>query len=207
MGEPLDHIEGSILCRFIAAQDLRTPKMRDIIVGLFQAGMNEQYARWKADPESLRQAILRDSAEDIPIEHLSSHLEEYDIVVNNVAWFQFITAQLEVAAKRLFVMRWSLLTAPSTTAFITNDVGVVKCVGRADRFASFVPGFAAGRTIWVFPLSPAVAFLIAPIDGGVKGEASAAWVNSVNKQTALDTHRFLYSQSDIPNAWASDTAP
>jgi hypothetical protein len=205
--DTLDHIDGSIVSRFIAAQDMRTPKARDELVALFQMGMDQQFAQWKADPSELRAAILRDSGEDIPAEALAVHLADTSVIVNNVAWFDFIVAQIDVAARRLFEMGWSLLHAPAGTAFLTNDVGIIKCLGRIDRPCPFVLGFAAGRTHWVFPLSAEVAFAILPTPGGVHGEASAAWVSAINAQTIADAQRFVYSRTPLVDPWGEIRPP
>ena len=199
--DTLDNSDGSIVSRFIAAQDMRTPKVRDDLLDLFQMGMDQQFAQWRADPGELRAAILRDTGEDISVDDLAAHLADTSVIVNNVAWFDFIVSQIDVAARRLFAMGWSLLHAPAGIEFLTNDVGIVKCLGRIDRPCPFVLGFAAGRTHWVFPLSAEVAFAILPTPGGVHGEASAMWVAAINAQSIADAQRFVYSRTLLADPW------
>jgi hypothetical protein len=200
-GAVLDHKEGSILSRFIAAQDLRTPRVRDEIISLFQMGIDQQFENWRSDPASLQGAILRDSGKQLSIEELSACLVDTSVRVNNVAWFEFIVHQLEIAAERIFSMGWSVLYAPTGSEFLTNDIGIVKCLGRIDRPVQFTLGFAGGRTHWVFPLSPSAAFALLPTPGGVKAEASASWVAAINKQAVEDAYRFVYSRNRLADLW------
>jgi hypothetical protein len=204
-GHTLDHKEGSIVSRFIAAQDMRTPRVRDEIVSLFQMGMDEQFAEWRADPASLQAAILLDSGEHLSTDELATFLSDRSAQVNNVAWFDFMVNHVEMAAERLFNMGWSLLYAPPGREFLTNDIGIIKCIGRIDRPVRFMLGFAGGRSHWVFPISPDVAFALLPSPGGVKGQASAIWVDAINRQAAEDAQRFVYSRSSIANPWAGSS--
>ena len=164
-------------------------------------GMDQQFDKWRKYPAALQAAILRDSGEHLSVKELANFLADTSARVSNVAWFAFIVQHVEIAAKRLFHMGWSLLSPPPSSAFITNDVGIVKCAGRIDRPVRFMLGFAGGRSHWVFPISPEVAFAVLPTPGGVKGEAKPEWVETINKQAVDDAHRFVYSRSLFDPCW------
>jgi hypothetical protein len=100
-----------------------------------------------------------------------------------------------MAAERLFNMGWSLFSISSEREFVTNDIGIVKCLGRFDRPFRYGLGFVGGRSHWVFPLTPHRAFLFQPSLEGLRAEASDSWITAINAQLAADAQRFVYSRS------------
>src|SRR5437667_3230524 len=97
-GRPLDRAERSSLAAFIAVQDLRTPRARDLVTALFHAGMQKEWSRWEQEPHSLAEAIKRDSgAEAIKRDsgvtytpdEIRELLGEYSFQVTKDAWLDF----------------------------------------------------------------------------------------------------------------------
>lgn len=60
-GTPITDVERVALAKLMAAQGMRTPKARDILVPLFQSGMEFQYVQWNEDVDGLIDAIHKDS--------------------------------------------------------------------------------------------------------------------------------------------------
>src|SRR5438309_4433976 len=54
-------------------------------------------------------------------------------------------------------MRWLRVYSAEGVDFVTSDVGIVKCDGRADAFTSWDMGFTRGRSVWVFAKARGVA--------------------------------------------------
>ncbi len=173
--------ERSALSAFIAAQDLRTPRARERVLALYRAGLRRQWADWRSRPQELADAIANDSGTRYTTEQVLEMLEEHDFDVSTNAWLDFFGGMVNKIARRLFNMRWLRAYAPDEVPFITSDVGIVKCRGGADSFVEWDMGFIDGRDIWVFPVKPDVAVVIAAGDGpGMSGPSNPKWARAVN---------------------------
>ncbi len=200
--QPLSRSERSSLAGFIAAQDLRTPRARDLITALFHAGLQEEWKKWEHDPQSLADAIRKDSGTSYSADEIRDLLSEYDFRVTRDAWLGVAQDMLNKIAKKIYGMTWSYGRAPDGAEFITTDIGIAKC----SRPAQFVPwelGFAGQREVWVFPLSPEATLVLSPRGRGHAGTLKGEWVRAANARLLADAHRFVYSRSKLPNGDAT----
>ena len=194
----LTRAERSILARFIGAQDMRTPRAKERILSIYRAGFDKQWHDWRSEPSELAEAIARDSGTRYTPQEIAELLDEYQVRVNSNAWLDFFQSMVNKAAKRLFDMAWLRGYAPDGTAFITSDVGIVKCAGRPDHFMEWDLGFTEGRDIWVFPVRPDVAVIVAPQEWpGLSGPCRPEWVRTVNEHMHSDAYRWVFSRDEI----------
>src|SRR5438309_11007710 len=86
-------------------------------------------------------------------------------------------------------MRWLRVYSAEGVDFVTSDVGIVKCDGRADAFTSWDMGFTSGRSVWVFPLKPEVSQVITPEGApGRSGHGKADWIQKFNRDMWNDAY-------------------
>jgi uncharacterized protein DUF4238 len=196
----LTRVERSVLAAFIGAQDLRTPRSKDRVLSLFRAGFDQQWADWRSRPQELAAAIARDSGTLYAPEEILEMLGEFQYEMTPNAWLDFFGSMVNKVAQRLHGMRWLRGYAPEGVEFVTSDVGIVKCHGRADAFTTWDMGFTGGRDIWIFPLKPEVALVIAPAGGpSLSGPCRPEWVRAVNKHMWDDAYRWVFSRKTIPS--------
>jgi hypothetical protein len=188
--------ERSSLAAFIAAQDLRTPKARDIITSLFESGLKAEWTKWEREPESLADAIRSDSGTSYSPQEIVELLGEFEFRVTNNAWLGFAQDMLNKLAKRLYAMSWSYARAPDDEEFITTDIGVAKCSGRL-RFLPWVLGFVGGRDVWVFPLTPDAALVLSAGGPAQTGRATPNGLAAANSRLWEDAERFIYARSKL----------
>ncbi|MHB0963191.1 MAG: DUF4238 domain-containing protein [Gemmatimonadaceae bacterium] len=187
----------SVLARFIVAQDMRTPTARDTLMALMQRGLDEQQAIWRRDPAALREDIADSSGTTIPLDKLRQHLDDYEMGVTVDAWLAFIQERHESAAKRLFALNWSVMHAPEGGAFISNDLGIVKCVPPSLTPVPWRLGSTEGRTAWIFPVTSQLGLLMAPTAKAVRGTINKDWLIRINEQCANDAVRFVFSSKRL----------
>jgi hypothetical protein len=163
-----------------------------------------------ADRSKLREDILHATGTDYSDDELEFHIQTHSVEVNKGTWLDFLLNNVNLAGKRIYNMRWSLVEAPDNHSFVTNDVGIVKFAGSFERPVSFVLGFAAARTHWLVPLGSKWALALEPSDRASFGDpiqARAHWLKAINRQLVLDADRFVYSEAYhdfVPKCWASN---
>ncbi len=124
------------------------------------------------------------------------------LVTSGTALGARAAAVAAACAPGLHSMRWLRGFAPGGVEFLTSDVGIVKCKGRPDAFTSWDMGFTEGRDIWIFPLKPEVALMIAPAGGpDLSGPLKPEWIRAVNKHLWVDAYRWVFSRKAIPPNW------
>ena len=183
-GEPSDARERLAIARFIAAQDLRTPAMRDLLVNVFQQGLE---AEW---PDVVARSLAA-LGMNVDAESVSTAAEIYAPRVTNAAWLDFMRGNLNRVAYRLACSPWTVLTAPRRYDWLTSDFGIVKFVGGFAQPAPWRPGWAENADHWVVPVSSRVALAIAPNVAPARAEARPAWLKAVNQRLALDARGFV----------------
>ena len=204
---PFAHGERSALSAYIGVQDLRTPAMRDILVPSFQRGMEAEYKKLTADHEAIRQDILRDQGIDISVEDIATLVDMYTVDVNKGVWLEFIERNTNKLGRRIYHMAWTRMLAPPPFAFLTNDIGVAKGYGDPPVLAPYAPGFAAGRTHWIVPLSTDVALLLNPSGHDHDGHITPEVASAINNRLIKDAKRFVYSRDADETISATLAAP
>jgi len=193
-----DNSERSSLALFIAVQDMRTPKARDLIVGFYHAVAQEQWDMWVRNPQILAEQMAHNSGTRFEPDTVASLLRQFSYRITKGAWLDFIRAFVHQTAERLHQMTWSVAPAPNGTEFITSDLGIAKFSGSPLAPKPWAIGFEGNRDVWVFPLTPTAALVLAP-DAPVSAQPlPAAWPGLVNRQLAQDARRFLYSRNRQP---------
>lgn len=191
----LDNDGRSRLAAFVAAQDMRTPKARDMLVALFQSELDAWYAGLARDLPRLRKSILDATGVDYSERELRDAHGSYSVEVTKGVWLDFIRDNLNRAAERLHHGVWHVVRAPANHEFLTNDIGILKFSGSFQRPVKYALGFFASRDRWLVPLDPKAALAIGPGDDTTKIRADAAWMDATNDQIVTDAARFVYSRT------------
>jgi len=198
--QSLTRAERSVLAAFVGAQDLRTPRAKERVLSLYRAGFAKVWDEWRSKPKELAAAIARDSGTIYSAAEILDMLGEYQYEVTPNAWLDFFGSMLNRVGRRLYHMRWLRAYAPEDLAFLTSDVGIVKCHRRPDAFMSWDMGFNGGRDTWIFPLKPEVALVIAPPGGpGLSGPCKPEWLRAVNRHIWDDAYRWVFSCKVVPD--------
>lgn len=211
-GTPISGKERSRTAAYLGVQDMRTPKVRDFLIPLFQRGISEEWSRMTADRKQLRDDIRRATGTDYTDEELAFHIQTHSVEVNKGVWLDFLLRNVNVAGKRIYRMSWRMVKAPDNYTFLTNDVGIVKFAGSFEHPVPFVLGFAAARSHWLVPLSRSWALALEPSGKPANEElveARPAWIKAINRQLVTDADRFVYSARFHPFVlkWWGSTRP
>lgn len=200
-GKTLVAEDRSLVAVYLGLQDMRTPKVRDILVPAFRAEIEREWAEMTRDRSKVRQEILNATGVGYSYEELEHLIGSHNVEVNTGFWLDFLTRNANVAGKRLFDMEWRLVDAPEPYTYLTNDVGIAKFRGSVGNPVPFAIGFDKGITHWVVPLSPHAALVLSPRTGNRLAdpvEARATWAKALNRRLVLDAHRFVYSRWFAP---------
>lgn len=189
----------SALSVFIAAQDLRTPRAKKRVLSLYRAGLDGTWTGWRSKPDELAAAIARDHGVRHDPAAILEMLDQYQFDVTTNAWLDFIQSMINKVGERIHRMRWLRVYSAEGVDFVTSDVGIVKCDGRADAFTSWDMGFTRGRSVWVFPLKPEVSLVITPEGAPARsGPGKAEWIQKVNRDMWNDADRWVFSRHALP---------
>jgi hypothetical protein len=178
---------------YLALQEFRTPRMRDLVKGMTSQIMNGVLEHLASDPENFKKI-----GAPLPVglgEEILDAIRTGGIVAEatNAAWLQLVTAPLELAPT-IAELDWAVATAPGDIEFITTDTPIVKVL--VDR--SVPPQFAGG---WCSPsaestlaLDPSHVLVIRP--EGLNGHSPAPrrWMMDVNARACRQAHRFVISR-------------
>lgn len=191
----LDNSRRAHLAAYIAAQDMRTPRARDILVPLFQRELDAWYAGLTRDLPHLRKSILDDTGVNCSESDLRDAHGSYSVEVTKGVWLDFIRDNLNRAAERLHHSVWHVVRAPANYEFLTNDIGIVKFSGSFKRPVNYALGFFAARDRWLVPLDQKTALAIGPGNDTTQIRADPAWMDATNDQIITDAARFVYSRT------------
>jgi hypothetical protein len=193
-----DNRERSILARFFAVQDMRTPRARDVIVPLFQKELGAEWERWRADPDSVAKDMEVRTGVRPETPDVAAFLESHELVANKGTWLDFIQRMMNRAGRRVFASTWWLGYAPPDGQFVTSDVGIAKASDRPLNFVSWRMGFLEGRNVWAIPLSSAVVLVITTERGtGAASEVSPEYMDALNQHIRNDAIRCVYSRNRL----------
>lgn len=198
-GDPLDLLARTAIARYLIAQDVRTPRARDVILEMFQNGLDREYASWSESPDLLGEQIRERTGRIIARDEMLSLLASYRIEVTVDAWLDFLQSQIERAHHQLLIRAWSVIEAPAGEQFVTNEGGVIKCIGPSMTPTSWALGFIGGRDTWIIPFSPDVALHISPATIAVRGVVKAPWLYGLQERAWHDAVRYVVAR-DVPTA-------
>lgn len=198
-GDPLDPRARTAIARYLIAQDVRTPRARDVILEMFQNGLDHEYASWSESPDLLGEQIRERTGRIIARDEMLALLASYRIEVTVDAWLDFLQSQIERAHHQLLIRAWSIIEAPAGEQFITNEGGVIKCIGASMTPAPWALGFIGGRDTWIIPVSPDVALHISPATISVRGVVKAPWLCALQERAWNDAVRYVVAR-DVPKA-------
>ena len=82
--------------------------------------------------------------------------------------------------------RWTLLSAPPGTEFVTSDIGMVKSTRGFETPADWDAGTLGGRFQWLMPISPERAIAITDKNLPEPGELTVVGMEAILRQLLLD---------------------
>ena len=197
--ESLTNDERHALADFLAVLDVRTPKIRDVLVPAFRERLWDTVTDVKDTQLGLRQRGVRRTKGDIArVQRAESNriVEEFA----KPAWLKFIARIRGRARVSLKSFSWSLVHSNRDEQFITNDIGVAKTDGSLARLLPWTPGISEGRIQWIVPLSPAFAMVLARTKVVDEELAVSTLTSRVNQQLISDAHRYVFARSELPTS-------
>jgi hypothetical protein len=187
--------ELSALAKFIAAQDMRTPIVRDLLVPELSRGAAEAGGDARAAQRALgRRGRVFSLAH---IERVSQELQPYLRAQGKAGWLKYIEDQLPSATRNVTARTMTVLDAPEGHEFITSDVGIVKAVGGFASPAVWEGGTIGGRFSWLMPLCPARGLAVTDAALPPPPPLTESGLAGVNRQLLLDAREFVYARGPI----------
>ncbi len=183
------------LAQFVAAQDMRTPIVRDLLVpelsrGAAQAGGDARGAQRALSRRGKFFSLAR-------IESVSAKLQPYLRAQGKAGWLKYIEDQLPVATRNVQARTMTVLDAPTGLEFITSDVGIVKAIASLAAPAPWEGGTIGGRFNWLVPLSPHRALAVTDKAFPAPPALTESDLAAVNRQLILDAREFVYARGPI----------
>lgn len=197
--EDLTEDERHAMANFIALLDMRTPRVRDIMIRAFSAGARQAIT----DTKSTRKALARRGIYATQSQVRRAERRHTTKILGELVkpgWLQFLKDAQPLARLNIKSRRLSLVDAPTRTEFVTNDLGIVKSLLGPMHPATWEPGTSLGRAHWLVPISPWRALAITPIEAPEDPIGTEELVRGVNRQMFLDARRYAFSRGlVIPN--------
>jgi hypothetical protein len=183
------------LAQFVAAQDMRTPIVRDLLVPELSRGAAEAGGDARAAQRALRRRGREFSLGHI--ERESRKLQPYLRAQGKAGWLKYIEDQLPAARLNVKARKMTVLDAPDGLEFITSDVGIVKAIGNFAVPAPWEGGTIGGRFHWLVPLSPARALAVTDQALPPPSPLTASVLAGLNHKLILDAREFVYARGPI----------
>lgn len=194
--EELTDAELHALADFFAVLDMRTPRVRDLLV----PGFAEVSRMALSDTKGIRKRLFRQGVRATLGEITRLHARHAERIITEQAkpsWLDFIQSTRAIARVNVKDRRWSTVPAVGNDRFATNDLGMVKSLLGPDAPVAWEPGTARARAHWLVPLSPQLALAITPKNCPVDPTPSSGLVTMTNRQLFLDARRYVYSRDLI----------
>lgn len=188
--------ERATLSAYIASLELRTPKLRDIMLKYFQNGLDSDWLERSSDRGKLRTDIHEATGVFCSESTLDRFIRQFRVEVEKPLWLQFIGRNLDRAGARLHHMVWTVFAAPPGHEFVISDSVILKFSESFDNPVPSTPGWSGGMG-WLVPMSPLRALAIAPENRYGFAEVTAPWMTAVNRRASADATRFVYSRSQM----------
>jgi hypothetical protein len=202
------------LCRYIAVQLLRTPRMKEHFDELHLVLSNNNLIKNLKDPEKRKklsenmseehQKLIKELAEN-PEEKVKEMNKKFILKIKNIReiWLQCSLELLEVLANHYFKFPWYILKASKERSFITSDNPVVTISSTKNKSLITKDDINFSETI--LPLSPKLILLIrkennTPVDNKiykVRIPELPSSVRELNCRTAIFSDRYIISNSKI----------
>lgn len=197
-GVPLHELnenERHALAQFIAALDMRTPVVRDLLSPHYGVAAN----LGASDRRSLRKSMKR-SGHYMSLGEVSRASAPSRVKIaqqGKAGWLDYLQKQLPRARLNVKDRRWTLLSAPPGTEFVTSDIGMVKSMRGFETPTSWDAGTLGGRFQWLVPISPERAIAITDKNQPEPGELTVVGMEAILRQFFLDAREFVYSRSSV----------
>lgn len=197
-GETLQSEDRDRIAVFLAFQDFRVPRTRDLVtkfvgeVGqrMLEISVNHREAM-KRDFEEMGNPIA-DNDLDKLIEAVN--LGAIKVEGTKAAWLDMAAAAAEIA-ELLIQLPWTVIAAPNGVEFLTSDSPIVKVITdrRVPRFLG--GGWLSPSAESTFALDPSHALVIRldGKEGRLAGERR--WAKNVNSRLVSHARRFVVSRS------------
>lgn len=186
----------AIFCRFTCFMRFRTPQSREHMRILIQNGLKQAlvdeinskgFESFVKEHENERESITKES-----------FLETFNGMKLNLSNDQFIVHMIEQAQKMilpLFERNWSILKAPHSSCFATNDNPVVM-FDQNNKDSAFIHGIGMSNTDVVFPLTPSLCLYASfGVNNEVK-EIGPTDVYHLNKIIANNCQGFVFANTN-----------
>lgn len=210
---PINIEERYSLCRYIAVQLLRTPRMKEQFDKLQLALSENNLINNLKDPEKRKklsenmseeqQKLIRELAEN-PEEKVKEMNKKFILKIKNIReiWLRGSLELLEVMAGHYFEFPWYILKAGKERSFITSDNPVVTISSTKNK--SLITKDDINFSETTFPLSPKLILLIRKENKNPSGNKTykvktpelPSSVRELNCRTAIFSDRYIVSSSE-----------
>lgn len=191
----LDDDDRHALAQFIAALDMRTPVVRDLLAPHYGVAANFG----ASDRRSLRKS-MKQSGHHMSLGEVSRASARSRVRISQqgkAGWLNYLQEQLPMARLNVKDRRWTMLSAPMGTEFVTNDVGMIKSTSSFDRPTHWEAGTMGGRFHWLMPICPERAIAVTDRNLSAPGELTVSNMEAITRQFVLDAREFIYSRSAL----------
>lgn len=176
------------LAIYFAAQDMRTPMVRDLIA-------RSVAQRIAASGKSTVEATVEDyerARGPLPCALRREALQIPEPSIKN-AWLQMMMKRTIGTAAVLFDnSRFTMFRSPSAVPWISNDQGIVKFAADFDRSIPFVTGLRESQH-WLIAISPEFAVTMAPKAMSTRHRMTPFSARRINCQMVRDAALQVYS--------------
>jgi hypothetical protein len=201
--------ERSAIAAYVMSRDLRTPKAREIVLGIEQRAADSAWAALKRDVPATRARINADGGPDFSDEEITYYLEILAPEAANGAFTAFMARHINDGARRLYAMNWLIVDALIGQDFITSDLGILKFRGGWHDPVPHALGWIAKAEGWVVPLTPHTALVVAPGGDRGRGIATPEFLSLVNRELAAQAHQLVFARRPTPwvtRSWSQAAA-
>ncbi len=187
--------ETHAIANFLAIQDLRTPRVRDLMVKwLGDAGREAILDHKRTRRELFRQGIRTSLGE---IRRMArKHVESIVGEQAKPGWLDYLKESRPIARVNVKGRRWSIVDAPEGEEFLTSDLGIVKSILGPHQPVPWYPGTAQFREHWLVPISPRRAIALSPHQAP-DPIGTPEIVRITNRQIIADARRYVYSRAPV----------
>jgi hypothetical protein len=198
-GDELSEVERQHLSLFLAYQEVRVPRMRDLITA-FTADVGQRVLEIAAsNPKSIRSSLesAGESISDATLTRMTELVLSGGIKVEatKMAWLETTLANAGEMAGMLYRMPWFVVEAHSQIEFLTSDAPIVKVLTDRTVPREFAGGWLSPSAEATFALDPKHCLVIRPDGKQGRGRASKLWCKDVNSRLVRQAHRFVASRS------------
>lgn len=197
-GDSISDEERSYMALFLAFQDMRIPRTRDLIAK-FMGNIGRKLLRMQAQhPDSMKRILenMGEKVSDERIRDLADDIKRNEFVVEptKVMWLESMSIAVDIA-EVIYRMPWIVAEAHPDIEFITSDAPIAKILTDRSIPRIFGVGWLSPSVESTFTLSPSHCLIIRPDRKEGRYEAPKSWCKNVNRRLILQARRFVISRN------------